>query len=198
MKKIVFIILVIAIILCYKTGEMMAETRVTTFNGEVTVAVIRDGKPTEEKVILRPGEAVVSRKVLDKVSLQRISVTWKDIAQYEAGLVARDPLSRLDIDNIWARRINNSLDLLENKFGKPPALGAILEALGIPKRRPSGKGVYKLVPGPDSPNPEKGSRVSYLDPDLNEYLDASNKVAASPAEEILTNDPQIIDASRSK
>lgn len=183
MRISVFSIALFTIMAVYSANnaEAASRTEVSTFNGEVSVTILKDGKPTEERVILKPGAAVVSKKTLDEISLIKQSVTWRDVGEYEQAIVARDPYSRLYIDNIWAKRINWALGVIEVKTGYCPPLKVILNVLGIPRQRPSGKGVYVLVPGGDNGKPSKGSRVTYLDENLNEYLDAANKVATSPA-----------------
>lgn len=184
-KNIVFLCSIIIMLSFFISSQATAETKVINFNGEVKITVMKDGKPTEESAVLQPGEALVSQQVLNNVSLKKATITWKDIAEYEQQIVAREAYSRLFIDNSWAKRINETLDMFVKKYGKIPTLDKVLEALGIPKNRPSGKGVYKLIPGPDSPDPASYSRVYYLDENLNEYLDPGEKIADSLAEETM-------------
>lgn len=185
MKKYIFIFsfLTGALFLLTITPESIAATKVIAFNGEVTVTIIKDGKPTQEKAVLKPGEALVSERVLKEVSLKKVSISWKDIAEYEASMVARekDLYARLVTDNLWAARINGLLEALEKKYNRSASLEAVLEALGLPKERPSGKGIYRLIPGPNSPNPAMGSRVPYLSEKLTEFLDPYQKIENSPA-----------------
>lgn len=148
-------------------SDLSAGTKVTTFNGEVAVTVIKDGKVTQEKTYLKPGEAVLSQKTMDKVALERSVVSWKDVGEYEQGMVAREPYSRLYIDNAWAARINNVVKSIREKTKGNPSIDSVLDALGIPKQRPSGKGVYRLVPDEADPS----AAVTYVDENLNEYLE---------------------------
>lgn len=158
-------------------------TKVTAFNGEVSVTIIKDGKPTQERVVLKPGEAVVSQVTLQKISLEKALIDWKDVAQYESSLVAlaKDLFERLYIDNLWAARMNWIIEEMEKRRGITPTLDSVRESLGIPKDRPSGIGVYEYIPGPNGPNPSRGSRVPYVDKNLNMYLDASNAIKYSVA-----------------
>lgn len=176
-------------------GVAMAEstTEVATFNGEVSITVMKDGKPTQEILYMKPGELLINKEIMQKISTEKKSITWADIAKFEADLVSRDLFSKLVIDNLWAQRINRVLGMIEPKYGRLPPLNSVLESLGIPKERPTG-GEYNYIPGPND-NPVKGSRLTYRDVNLNEYLDPYNKASNTIAGvEVL--DPT--DASRSK
>ncbi|MFA4982097.1 MAG: hypothetical protein WC592_06485 [Candidatus Omnitrophota bacterium] len=157
-------------------GDSFAETKVTTFNGEVSVIVIKDGKETENKVVLKAGEAVMSKRAADRIALQKAAVSWKDIGQFEQDIVAREPFSRLYIDNIWAARMNGVIKLVREKTGENPSLDAVLEALGLPKQRPSGAGVYRML----SDQKDKNAQVPYVDKNLNEYMDAKGAMHNNP------------------
>jgi hypothetical protein len=149
------------------TSIALAETKITTFNGEVSVHVVKDGKTTEEKVLLKGGEAVISQKTVDKVGLVKKAVSWKDIGEYEQGLVAREPFAKFYVDNLWAARINRVVVLVRQRTGKNPSMDSVLEALGLPKHRPSGKGIYRLVPDDKS----MSAAVPYVDENMNEYME---------------------------
>jgi hypothetical protein len=149
------------------TSIALAETKITTFNGEVSVHVVKDGKTTEEKVLLKGGEAVISQKTVDKVGLVKKAVSWKDIGESEQGLVAREPFAKFYVDNLWAARINRVVVLVRQRTGKNPSMDSVLEALGLPKHRPSGKGIYRLVPDDKS----MSAAVPYVDENMNEYME---------------------------
>lgn len=176
--KIKIVLLAVIVLSCFAIiiSSSSAETKVTTFNGEVSVKVFKDGKATEEQVILKPGEAVMSKRAADKVALQKASASWKDIGQFEQEIVAREPYSRLYIDNIWASRMNGVIKLVREKTGENPSLDSVLEALGLPKQRPSGAGVYRML----SDQKDKNAQVPYVDKNLNEYMDAKGAMHNNP------------------
>ena len=169
--------------LCCDVWGADTTTKVTAFNGEVSVTVIKDGKPTQEKVILKGGEAILTQLAQQKIFMEKASIDWKDVAEYESSLVARakDLFERLYIDNLWAARMNWVIEEMEKRYGITPPLDAVREALGIPKDRPSGIGVYEYIPALNGPNPQRGARVPYIDKNLNTYLDASNAIRYSVA-----------------
>lgn len=161
----------------FLTGASFAEkaTEAVNFNGDISVTIMKDGKPVEVKVFLQPGENLANKEKMARISAGKTSVTWKDMAKLEADMIARDKSSRLVIDNLWAKRINNVIELVDAKYGTLPSLDSVLSALGIPKDRPTG-GEYSYVPGPDN-NPAKGSRTTYRDVNLNTFLDPANNIA---------------------
>lgn len=187
--KAVSLSLSVTLIYCNAWGADTT-TKITAFNGEVSVTVIKDGKPTQERVILKGGEAVLSQLSQQRISMEKASVDWKDVAQYESGLVARakDLFERLYIDNLWAARMNKVIEEMERLHGITPTLESVREALGIPKDRPSGIGVYKYVPGQT-----RGARVPYVNKNLNTYLDTATalrySVAATTAQEQTNEGP---------
>ena len=191
MKKVVCL----ALCLMFFAGISFAENAVkaVSFNGDISLTITKDGKPMEVKVSLKPGENLTNKEVMDQLSDGKTSVTWKDMAALEADMMTRDKFSKLMADNLWAKRINSVIELVEAKYGVVPDLGSVLSSLGIPKDRPTG-GEYSYIPGPDN-NPSKASRVTYRDVNLNTFLDPSGKIADVDAG---INIPEATDASRSQ
>lgn len=189
--KIIFVLILGLLIVSAAMAESTSE--VATFNGEISISMLKDGKTIQETLLLKPGEALVNKEIMQKISSGKSSITWADVAKFEADLLSKDLFSKLVIDNLWAQRINRVLGMLEAKYGYLPPLDSVLGSLGIPKDRPTG-GEYNYIPGPNN-NPARGSRLTYRDVNLNEYLDPYNEAADTIAGvEVL--DPT--EASRSK
>jgi len=187
-KKIVPVLIIIlfcvAMMMTCNVWSADTATKVTAFNGSVSVTVMKDGIPTQKRVVLKGGEAILTQLAQQKILMEKALIDWKDVAEYESGIVARakDLFERLYIDNLWAARINWVVEEMEKLHGIAPTLDAVREALGIPKDRPSGVGVYAYIPEPTDPNhPPHGVRVPYVDKNMNTYLDASNAIKYSVA-----------------
>ena len=193
MKKIAYLALIFMFLTGISYAEKAAET--VKFDGDVSVTIMKSGKPAEVKISLDPGKNLTDKGMLGRISASagKASVTWRDVGRLEADMITRDKFSELVIDNRWAKRVNNLINLVESKYGAPPSLDSALSSLGIPKERPTG-GEYTYIPGPNN-NPAKRSRVTYRDANLNTYLDPADKIAETEADIKI---PETIDASRSK
>jgi hypothetical protein len=118
------------------------------------------------EITLSPTGDLVSQATLSAVSVGKSVYGWGDVVEYEKGIAGANPAEAVNIDNLWAARINKIMALTEQKYGVAPELNSALEALTVPPQRPSGIGPYSLT----------NSRVPYVGGNLNEGDSIGNLV----------------------